>query len=108
MPMHDWTRVDAGIFHDFHLAWMVELRNALNGGLLPSGFYALTEQHAGRRIPDLIALHDTPPETDSRRRTLAIRHVSGHRLVAVVEMVSPATKTASNMSMSSPARSTAS
>ena len=123
MPMHDWTRVEAGIFHDFHLAWTVELRNALNGGLLPQGYYALTEQHAGQRIPDLIARHGAAPEAESaslraplgglalaeapprvshqsemvpaprsRRRTLAIRHVSGHRLVAVVEIVSPANK----------------
>jgi hypothetical protein len=21
-PVHDWTRVDAGIFHDFHHAWI--------------------------------------------------------------------------------------
>ncbi len=35
MPLHDWTRVDAGIFHDFHQAWNAQLRGALNGGLLP-------------------------------------------------------------------------
>jgi hypothetical protein len=28
MPIHDWTRVDAGIFHDFHLAWIAEIREA--------------------------------------------------------------------------------
>lgn len=22
MPIHDWTRVEAGIFHDFHHAWI--------------------------------------------------------------------------------------
>jgi hypothetical protein len=22
MPMHDWTRVDAGIYHDFHHEWI--------------------------------------------------------------------------------------
>ena len=32
MPIHDWSRVDAGIFHDFHQAWTIEIRNALNGG----------------------------------------------------------------------------
>ena len=21
MPVHDWTRVDAGLFHDFHQGW---------------------------------------------------------------------------------------
>lgn len=125
MPVHDWTRVEAGIFHAFHVAWVPELSKALNGGLLPDGYYALAEQHAGRSIPDLLALHASPasaeplplppapgtggtavaeapprvrrketvePAALSRRRTLAIRHVSGHRLVAVVEIVSPANK----------------
>lgn len=22
MPIHDWTRVSAGTFHDFHVAWI--------------------------------------------------------------------------------------
>ena len=44
MPVHDWSRVFAGAFHDFHLAWMAELRNALNGGILPENYYALAEQ----------------------------------------------------------------
>lgn len=73
MPVHDWTRVDAGIFHDFHTVWVGQLRTALNEGLLPEGYYALAEQHA-------------------RRRSLAIRHISGHRLIALVEIVSAANK----------------
>ena len=44
MPIHDWSRVDPGLFHDFHQAWVNELRNALNGGGLPPGFFALAEQ----------------------------------------------------------------
>ena len=35
MPIHDWTRLEPGDFHDFHQCWVVEIRNALNGGLLP-------------------------------------------------------------------------
>jgi hypothetical protein len=123
MPVHDWTRVEAGIFHDFHNAWVIELRNALNGGLLPRDYYALTEQHAGRYIADLLTLYaggaaeapplpplpppegaiavaEAPPKVRRtltgtavrRRRSLAIRHVSGHRLIALVEIVSPANK----------------
>jgi hypothetical protein len=60
MPVHDWTRVEAGIFHDFHVAWIPELRKALNGGPLPEGFYALAEQHAGRSIADVLTLHASP------------------------------------------------
>ncbi len=32
MPMHDWTRVDAGIYHDFHHEWISEIKRALNRG----------------------------------------------------------------------------
>ncbi len=123
MPVHDWTRVDAGIFHAFHTGWVAALQNTLNDGLLTEGYYALAEQHAGRSIVDLLSLHastapreplplplppatgglavaEAPPRTRrrhtlepaarARRRSLAIRHVSGHRLVALVEIVSPA------------------
>ena len=44
MPVHDWTRVDAGTFHGFHTAWITHLSEALNEGLLPPGNYALAEQ----------------------------------------------------------------
>lgn len=33
MPIHDWTRVEAGIFHDFRHEWISTLRRALNDGL---------------------------------------------------------------------------
>ena len=35
MPIHDWTRVDAGIFHDFHSAWIAGFRSSLNQEVLP-------------------------------------------------------------------------
>jgi hypothetical protein len=122
MPVHDWTRVEAGIFHDFHNAWLTEIRNVLNEGVLPQGYYALTEQHVGRFIADVLTLHAPPPAEGApappsrgglaladapprvrrkltipsaaraRRRTLAIRHVSGHRLIALIEVVSPSNK----------------
>jgi hypothetical protein len=91
MPVHDWTRVEAGIFHDFHTVWTGLLRNVLNEGLLPQGYYVLAEQHAGRRITDVLTLHASPEPT-WRLRSLAIRHVSGHRLIALIEIVSPANK----------------
>jgi hypothetical protein len=123
MPVHDWTRVDAGIFHDFHTVWIGHIRTALNSGLLPEGYYALAEQHGGRSIADVLTLHaspvakeplplppatggtavaDAPPKVRHkqtveqaalvRRRSLAVRHVSGHRLVALLEIVSPGNK----------------
>jgi hypothetical protein len=33
MPIHDWTRVLAGAWHDFQLAWITEIRNGLNVSL---------------------------------------------------------------------------
>ncbi|MBY0522852.1 MAG: DUF4058 family protein [Gemmataceae bacterium] len=123
MPAHDWTRVEAGIFHDFHTVWIANLRTVLNDGLLPPGYYALAEQHFGGPITDVLTLHTNPasgslpplpPDTGgtavaeapphvrrviqmesaaiARRRTLAVRHVSGHRLIALIEIVSPANK----------------
>ena len=128
MPVHDWTRVDAGVFHAFHIGWMWELQETFNSGLLPADYYSLVEQHASDEsraaaswIGDLLTLYGgepgqgstpashgsvalaaNPPKISHRatlqpdyrllRRTLAIRHVTGHHLVAVVEMVSPANK----------------
>ncbi|MBI2804327.1 MAG: DUF4058 family protein [Planctomycetes bacterium] len=57
MPIHDWTRVPAGIFHHFHHAWIEEISRFLNRGHLPEGYYALAEQLAGRLGPDVLALH---------------------------------------------------
>lgn len=132
MPVHDWTRVDAGIFHAFHQQWIIALTNALNAGLLPSNYYALPEQHAPRFSPDVLTLERTNLSTDGdveevpetsdgpssgsgstallakpklaptaetdmefyrRKQTAAVvRHVSGDRVVAMVEVVAPANK----------------
>jgi Protein of unknown function (DUF4058) len=59
MPIHDWTRVTAGIFHDFHHEWISTIKHALNGGLLPPGYYAMAEQVAGGVEPDVLTL-ETP------------------------------------------------
>ena len=56
MPIHDWTRVDAGIFHHFHHTWITEIQRALNRGLLPPEYYAMAEQIAGGLGPDVLAL----------------------------------------------------
>src|SRR5688500_2101428 len=56
MPIHDWTKVSSGTFHDFHAAWIVELRNVLNGGVLPPEYYAQAEQLAGQILPDVLTL----------------------------------------------------
>ena len=61
MPIHDWTRVDAGLYHDFHQSWTVAIRNALNAGLLPDDYFAMVEQKTGGPEPDVVTLQLTPP-----------------------------------------------
>jgi hypothetical protein len=65
MPIHDWTRVDPGIFHHFHHTWITEIQRALNRGLLPPEYYALAEQIAGGLGPDVIALQGPAPTNGS-------------------------------------------
>ncbi|HEX5447140.1 MAG TPA: hypothetical protein VFW87_25210 [Pirellulales bacterium] len=64
MPVHEWSRVSAGIFHDFHVAWTIELRNALNERILPAEYYAMAEQFAGPFGPDVLTLQATAGEDD--------------------------------------------
>jgi hypothetical protein len=45
MPVHDWTRVSAATFHDFHGAWIVHLKETLNAPL------EATYQLAFRGVP---------------------------------------------------------
>jgi hypothetical protein len=128
--MHDWTRVDAGIFHAFHHSWIEEIARALNRGILPADYYALPDQHAAGFGPDVLALQGkvdsndddgmdghasssggsvllaTPKlqmtaETDMafyrrKQSSIAVRHVSGDRIVAMIEIVSPGNKTSRN------------
>ena len=129
MPIHDWTRVEAGIFHHFHHDWITAIARALNHGLLPDDYYALAEQHAAGFGPDVLTLQEetngeagdavgpgsqTPggvllaaPQLQPTARTdlafyrrkqssVAVRHVSGDRIVAMIEVVSPGNKAARN------------
>ncbi len=82
MPLHDWTRVEAGIFPHFHVTWVPELSNALNGGLLPQGYYALAEQHAGRAIADVLTLHASPAALEPLPAPLPLPPATGGLAVA--------------------------
>jgi hypothetical protein len=63
MPIHDWTKVDAGAFLDHHQVWLGLLRIALNDGILPKGYYAQVEQRAQSWEPEVVALDSTDPTT---------------------------------------------
>jgi Protein of unknown function (DUF4058) len=99
MPVHDWTRVDAGIFHHFHLGWVADLSGALNRGLLRPDYYALVEKFAGSPGQDDLTppannVHAGPLEDAyaQKARTIVIRHISDHRVVAMCRIVSPGNK----------------
>lgn len=62
MPIHDWTRVDHGTFHDFHQGWAPQIRSALNNGLLPPDYEAKVEQHTDDGIPDVLTLQLATPQ----------------------------------------------
>src|SRR3954469_17956509 len=88
MPIHDWTRISAGTFHDFHNSWITELRNAMNGGLLPPGYYAQGEQWAGKFNADVLTLHAGGQPSVASGEALAEATPSGGG-VAVMEEAPP-------------------
>jgi hypothetical protein len=121
--MHDWTRVEAGIFHAFHHRWISAISDVLNTSLLPADYYALPEQMAAGFGSDVLTLQDqrsvgeqtsqgalatdtrlqTPPRTRfmaesegeyyrRKKSSVVVRHVSGDRVVAMVEIVSTGNK----------------
>src|SRR5437867_830724 len=102
MPVHDWTRVESGDFHDFHQCWIIELRTALNRGLLPPEFMAMTDQITGRAIPDVVTLQTRRPKSEiekfnyaKRASRVIIRHGRG-KVVAIIEILSPGNKDSQN------------
>ena len=110
MPIHDWTHLTAGTWHDFHLAWIAEIRKTLNAELLPADYYAQAEQSeppantshsasteggvAVRFVPPRMRVTADAEMNDYvlKRRTIVVRHNSGDRIVALIEIVSPGNK----------------
>lgn len=72
MPMHDWSRVEPTIYHDFHQQWSVAICNALNAGLLPPGLSALIEQHAVGPVPEVLAIERRHPGHQGIARGIAM------------------------------------
>jgi hypothetical protein len=88
VPIHDWTRVDVGLFHAFHYRWISALCDGLNTGGLPNDYFALPEQRVPGPIPDV--LNDEEAYARKANR-IGVRHRDGE-LVAVIEIVSPGNK----------------
>ncbi|MEO8496597.1 MAG: DUF4058 family protein [Planctomycetota bacterium] len=57
MPMHDWTKVRSGTFHNFHYRWVASIMDKLNAGVLPPGYFAMAEQVIGGPAPDVVSLY---------------------------------------------------
>lgn len=111
MPIHDWTQVDAGCFHHFHLAWACRVTDALNRGLLTKGLVALLEPSCGWPIPAALVRSGRRSDDDAvsdriqakrerinyakRTDRVVIRHGLG-RVVAIIELVSPGNKDGHN------------
>lgn len=119
MPIHDWTRVPAGLFHHFHQDWSIEIAREPNRGLLPRGVSALVEQRSGPREADILTIErrdaafqsqlehggvatlehpaarivrTTNSENYARRANrIVLKHHLG-QIVAVIEIVSPGNK----------------
>ena len=92
MPVHDWTRVFDGAFHDFHFAWIAELRNCLNSGLLPPDYYAMAEQVAGPIVPDVLTLQTTSGSDDGWSGEPIAGAIAHLREVEVEVEVGPVTR----------------
>jgi len=123
MPIHDWTRVPAGTYHFFHQRWIAALADALNGGGLPEGYFAMSEVNAKGPIPDVLTLKakppmpslgpgsvavlDAPPRTRivtrgentagyARRADHLSIYLPQRELIAVLEIMSPGNKDSTN------------
>ena len=119
MPLHDWARTTAGLFDDFQQTWSIQMKLALNAGILPKGLSALVEQRSGPWQSDVLAIESlgrprsdfddeggvattAPPATRFAGRTskqiyaaranrIVVKHRLGHT-IAVIEIVSPGNK----------------
>ena len=108
-----------GCFTIFTRTGSLRLPAPLNAGLLPRGFYALAEQVVGGPIPDVLTLESIGQRDDDadsggiaigdraarrefgrkgragplrERHGPSVRHRSGDRVIAVLEILSPGNK----------------
>src|SRR5438093_12560174 len=87
--IHDWTRVDAGLFHAFHHGWIEELARALNQGVLPADYFALPEQNIHGPIPEVLTLklaEGTKEAPDSPGGVAVATHAPRTRLTKRAEL----------------------
>jgi hypothetical protein len=91
MPIHDWTRVRANRFHDFHQCWTAALCNALNAGSLPPGYFALIEQKSSGWESSSVPFSEAIGYARKANR-VTVRDHPDEDAIAFVEIVSPGNK----------------
>ncbi len=118
MPIHDWTKVRSGLFHNFHQQWITAICTSLNRNELPPEYFALQEQTNDDTIPDVLTLqlHGSLPKNSSggvalleprpttrviqqtdedifaaKADRIRVESVDGE-IVAVIEIISPGNK----------------
>lgn len=117
MPMHDWTRVGAWLYHGFHRSWVIKIADVLNQ-TLPRDYYALLapsdkldgpsaittrfiDPHPDPRVQDI---RTNPPQVAYRGTAgplptffwpnrVEIHRAEGEVVVSAIEMIAPGNKT---------------
>jgi hypothetical protein len=117
MPIHDWSRMQAGDVHHFHQSWICYLADSLNSGVLPSEYMAQIERVTTKSINEVVTQKTWSVKVNSfigspapsarliqkferinyakRKDRVIIRHGRG-RVVAIIELVSPGNKDSKN------------
>jgi hypothetical protein len=112
VAVHDWTRIYAGAFHDFHHGWTAEVRRTLQR-IVPDGYYALLanlSEGVGPSVLELarpgggLAVVTELPMAESgitdelawyarKANAVTVRLSRTHQVVAVVQLVVAGNKT---------------
>ena len=89
MPMHNWTKVPPGTYHNFHYRWIAAIMDQLNAGLLPPGCFAMAEP-ASKPSTSLVMKAEIERYSLKANR-IVVRHSSGE-VLAIIELISPGNK----------------
>ncbi len=85
MPLHDWTKVNAGLYHHFHQGFTLEISSSLNRGLLPNSYAAILEPNSNYNG------ENDAQSYASKANRVVIRHEL-NKAIAFIDVVSPGNK----------------
>ncbi len=94
MPVHDWTRVDVGVFHAFHHGWISEISRELNRIIPADKYYALPVLIFGDTVPpsSVSKIVDVIEWYANKKKSVAVFRRTDHLTVAVLDIVTPGNK----------------